>query len=218
MIIVLIGGPGAGKGTQARLIEDKFEIVQLSTGDMLRAERDSGSPLGKEIEAVISKGQLVSDELISEMISNRIEKADCANGFILDGYPRTLEQASMLDGILKDKNLKLDAVVEIVTDDEALVERISGRFTCGVCGEGYHDKFKPTKVAGICDVCGATEDKFVRRTDDNAETVRDRLKVFHEQTQPITLYYEKAGLLKKVDGMQDIDAVTQSIFEVLSEI
>ncbi|MFV0431791.1 MAG: adenylate kinase [Alphaproteobacteria bacterium] len=218
MIIILIGGPGAGKGTQARKIEEKFNIVQLSTGDMLRAERDSGSSLGQEIEAVISKGQLVSDDLISAMISNRIENDDCANGFILDGYPRTLEQASMLDEILKAKGLKLDAVVEIVTDDEALVERISGRFTCGKCGEGYHDKFKPTKTAGICDNCGAGEESFTRRSDDNAETVRGRLKVFHEQTQPITLYYEKAGLLKKIDGMQDIEIVSQSIFKLLSEI
>ncbi len=216
MIIILIGAPGAGKGTQARRLEEKFNIVQLSTGDMLRAERDSGSSLGQEIEAVISKGQLVSDDLISEMISNRIDQKDCQNGFILDGFPRTLEQASMLDKIFEQKNLKLNAVVELKTDDEAIVERISGRFTCGSCGEGYHNKFKQPKAEGICDNCGGSD--FAYRSDDNAETVRQRLDVFHQQTSPIISYYEKVGLVKSVDGMKDMDAVTTDIFDVLSEI
>ncbi len=216
MILILIGAPGAGKGTQARRIEEKFKIVQLSTGDMLRAERDSGSALGQQIEGVISKGQLVSDGLISEMISSRIDQDDCKNGFILDGFPRTLEQASMLDEIFRNKNLKLDAVVELKTDDEAIVERISGRFTCAQCGEGYHDKFKQPKVKDICDVCGSS--KFAYRNDDNAETVRQRIDVFHQQTRPIISYYEKVGLVKSVDGMQNIDAVTTDIFEMLSEI
>ncbi len=216
MIIILIGAPGAGKGTQARRIEEKFKIVQLSTGDMLRAERDSGSALGQQIEKVISKGQLVSDDLISEMLSARIDQDDCRKGFILDGFPRTLEQASMLDEIFNNKNLKLDAVVELKTDDEAIVERISGRFTCAKCGEGYHNKFKKPKVENICDICGS--DDFIYRSDDNAETVRQRLDVFHQQTQPIISYYEKVGLVKSVDGMQEIDAVTADIFEMLSEI
>ncbi len=216
MILILIGAPGAGKGTQARRIEEKFNIVQLSTGDMLRAERDSGSVLGQQIEDVISKGQLVSDDLISEMLSSRIEQDDCKNGFILDGFPRTLEQASMLDKIFEQKNLKLDAVVELKVDDEAIVERISGRYTCAACGEGYHDRFKKPKKEGICDNCGGSE--FIRRSDDNAETVRQRLDVFHQQTRPIISFYDKVGLVKSVDGMQDIDAVTGDIFNVLSEI
>lgn len=216
MILILIGAPGAGKGTQARRIEEKFNIVQLSTGDMLRAERDSGSLLGQQIEDVISKGQLVSDDLISEMLSSRIDQDDCQNGFILDGFPRTLEQASMLDKIFEEKNLKLTAVVELKTDDEAIIERISGRFTCSACGEGFHNKFKQPKVEGICDNCQGTE--FTYRSDDNAETVRQRLDVFHQQTSPIISYYEKVGLVKSVDGMKDMDAVTTDIFKVLSEI
>ncbi len=216
MILILIGAPGAGKGTQARRIEEKFNIVQLSTGDMLRAERDSGSVLGQQIEDVISKGQLVSDDLISEMLSSRIDQDDCKNGFILDGFPRTLEQASMLGKIFEQKNLKLDAVVELKVDDEAIVERISGRYTCAACGEGYHDRFKKPKKEGICDNCGGSD--FIRRSDDNAETVRQRLDVFHQQTRPIISFYDKVGLVKSVDGMQDIDAVTGDIFNVLSEI
>lgn len=216
MILILIGAPGAGKGTQARRIEEKFNIVQLSTGDMLRAERDSGSVLGQQIEDVISKGQLVSDDLISEMLSSRIDQDDCKNGFILDGFPRTLEQASMLGKIFEQKNLKLDAVVELKVDDEAIVERISGRYTCAACGEGYHDRFKKPKKEGVCDNCGGSD--FIRRSDDNAETVRQRLDVFHQQTRPIISFYDKVGLVKSVDGMQDIDAVTGDIFNVLSEI
>lgn len=215
MIIILIGAPGAGKGTQAKLIEKEFGIIQLSTGDMLRAERDSGSDLGRQIETVISKGELVSDTLISEMISARIDHDDCKAGFILDGYPRTVAQAEMLTTILQSKQLKLDAVVEIRTDDEAMVERISGRFTCEVCGAGYHDTFKAPKVENVCDVCGA-ENRFVRRSDDNPETVRERLKIYHQQTQPITNFYAAKGLLKIVDGMQDIASVTQTIIKELS--
>ncbi len=217
MIIILIGAPGAGKGTQAKLIEKEFGIIQLSTGDMLRAERDSGSNLGKQIEAVISKGELVSDTLISEMISTRIDHDDCKAGFILDGYPRTVAQAEMLGEILTNKQLKLDAVVEIRTDDEAMVERISGRFTCESCGTGYHDTFKAPKVEAVCDVCGA-KDRFVRRSDDNPETVRERLKIYHQQTRPITNFYGEKGLLKVVDGMQDIASVTQTIIKELSAL
>ncbi len=217
MIIILIGAPGAGKGTQAKLIEKEFGIVQLSTGDMLRAERDKGSKLGKQIEAVIAKGELVSDELISKMISTRIDSDDCKAGFILDGYPRTAAQAEMLTEILQDKNLKLDAVVEIRTDDEAMVARISGRFTCEACNAGYHDTFKAPKLDGVCDVCGA-KDRFIRRSDDNPETVRDRLKIYHQQTKPITDFYGKNGLLKIVDGMQDIASVTETIIKELSAL
>ena len=209
MNLILLGAPGAGKGTQAKRLEDAYGLVQLSTGDMLRAEVASGSEVGKKAAAIMESGGLVPDELIIAMISSRLDKADCRKGFILDGFPRTAPQAEALDRLLSEKNLKLDHVIEISTDDEAMIERITGRFTCAQCGAGYHDKFQRPKVDGACDKCGGTE--FKRRADDNEETVRSRLNAYHDQTAPIIDYYRASGVLESVDGMAPIDDVTSQL-------
>ncbi len=216
MIIILIGAPGAGKGTQAERIVEKYGIVQLSTGDMLREEKASGSELGKKIGQLIDAGSLVPDDVISDMIENRIQKEDCKDGFILDGFPRTLVQAESVDKILDKVGRKLDMVLEIAVDDDAVVKRISGRYSCANCSAGYHDEYKKPKVDGVCDVCGSTE--FKRRADDNPQTVQDRLSVFHAQTKPILEFYKDKNLLQTVDGMQDIDAVTKDLFVLLEKI
>jgi len=215
MNIILIGPPGAGKGTQAQILEKKHGMCQLSTGDMLRAAIKAKAPLGLEAKSLMDMGKLVPDDLMIRMIEDRISKPDCGSGFILDGFPRTVPQAEALDRMLIAHGKKLEAVIELKVDEKDLIERVSGRFTCAKCGAGYHDKFKPLKVSGVCDVCGGTE--FTRRPDDNAETLKTRLAAFHDQTAPILPYYEAKGLLKVVDGMADMADVTKGIEAALKQ-
>ncbi|MEM7169597.1 MAG: adenylate kinase [Pseudomonadota bacterium] len=213
MNIILLGPPGAGKGTQAKRLEQQHSLVQLSTGDMLRAVVASGSDLGRQAKEIMDQGQLMPDALMVSMISERIDEPDCANGFILDGFPRTTGQAEALDAMLAEKGLAMDAVIEMQVDDAALIERITGRYTCGNCGAGYHDRFQVPKTSGVCDNCGGTN--FKRRSDDNEETVRSRLTAYYAQTAPILPYYRDKGILKSVDGMADIDEVTKQIEDLL---
>ena len=213
MIVVLLGPPGAGKGTQARRIEDKMGLVQLSTGDMLRAAVAEGSALGQLAKSIMEAGDLVPDDLMIDLISERISQADCANGFILDGFPRTTAQAEALDTMLGDRTMSLDKVVSISVDEDALVERIIGRYSCADCGAGYHDTFQQPKSEGICDQCGGK--KFSRRKDDNCETVLTRLNTYHQQTAPIIPHYEADGRLVQVDGMAEISAVGDAIMALL---
>ena len=213
MNIILLGPPGAGKGTQAKLLEDKFKIVQLSTGDMLRAAVKSGSDLGRQAKEIMEAGKLVPDELVINLISERIDQPDAKYGYILDGFPRTVPQAEALDSMLEAKGQRLDHVIEMKVVDDILVGRITGRYSCAKCGAGYHDSFQKPKVAGVCDSCGGTE--FKRRADDNAETVTTRLAQYHGQTAPILPYYLNRGILKAVDGMADIDEVTRQLEAIL---
>jgi adenylate kinase len=213
MNLILLGPPGSGKGTQAKEIAARHGLVQLSTGDMLRAAVDAGSDIGRRAGAIMEKGDLVPDEVVVKIVAERIDQPDCKNGVILDGFPRTLAQAAALDGVLAGRNKQLDAVIELKVDDNSLVERIVGRFTCAKCGHGYHDRFKRPKTRGVCDVCGGTE--FVRRPDDNAETVTKRLMVYYRETSPLIGYYFCKGILRSVDGMAPIDQVTQKIAALL---
>jgi adenylate kinase len=206
--IVLLGPPGAGKGTQAKRLETKYSMVQLSTGEMLRQVVATGSELGKEAKRVMDAGQLMPDELMIRLISERIDR-DCGDGFILDGFPRTVHQAECLDQMLAEKGLKLDAVIEMKVDEEALITRITGRFSCDTCGAGYHDEFQRPKVAGVCDACGGTE--FVRRADDNEATVRARMEAYRRQTAPILPHYSAKGVLRTIDGMASIEEISGQI-------
>ena len=215
MRLVLLGPPGCGKGTQAKRLQEIFGIVQLSTGDMLRAEVAAESEIGRMADAIMHEGQFVPDAMIIAMIKARVDQPDCGNGFVLDGFPRTLAQAEALDAMLAERHLDLDRVLAIEVDDEDLVTRIGGRFSCSRCGALYHDVFSRPKKDGICDVCGAMD--FVRRPDDTAETMRKRLQVYHGQTAPIIEYYHKQGLVHCVDGAGGIEEVTNRLTAAIRE-
>jgi adenylate kinase len=216
MRLVLLGPPGAGKGTQAERIAARYGIPHLSTGNMLREAVAADTEMGRRARAIMEAGQLVPDEVMNQLVAERLAQPDAARGFVLDGFPRTLAQAEALDDLLEQRDQRLDAVLELAVDDDALVERISGRFACARCGAGYHDRFKQPRVKGVCDVCGGRE--FVRREDDKPETVRARLKAYHEQTAPLLPYYRNKGLLIAVDGMAEIDDVTAQIFEKIDAL
>ena len=217
MRLIFLGPPGAGKGTQAQILEEQRKIPQLSTGDMLRAEVAAGSDIGKQAKAAMDGGKLVSDQILIGMICNRIQQSDCVDGFILDGFPRTVAQAEALDMVLSDMGQDLDAVLELKVDDAKLIERVSGRFTCVSCGEGYHDIFKlPHPDKEKCDKCDKTD--FKRRADDNAETIASRLTTYHAQTAPLLPYYGDKGLLRSIDGLKDMKDVTADIEATLSAI
>jgi adenylate kinase len=211
--IILLGPPGAGKGTQAKRLEGERGMVQLSTGDMLRAAVKAGTPIGLQAKAVMDAGELVSDDIVSGIIGERLDMADTEKGAIFDGYPRTAAQAESLDQLLADRGRQVDFVIELEVNEEALVERVEGRFTCANCGEGYHDRFKQPKVADTCDVCGHHE--FKRRPDDNAETVRTRMAEYRAKTAPILPFYESKRLVRRVDGMADIELVSRQIAAIL---
>lgn len=212
-VLILLGPPGAGKGTQARMLEEQFGLVQLSTGDLLRAAVAAGTDVGKQAKAVMEAGDLVSDDIVIAILRDRLADADCAKGVILDGFPRTTVQAKALDILLAESGQKIDAAVSLDVDDAAMVDRISGRFTCGGCGEGYHDTYKAPKVAGQCDKCQGTD--FKRRADDNAETVAARLDAYHAQTAPLIAFYDAQGALARVDAMGAIDEIATTLGDIV---
>ena len=213
LYVVFTGAPGCGKGTQARILKERTHICHLSTGEMLREYAQKDTPLGRELKAALDRGEFASDEMIIEMVKSRIDEDDCKNGFILDGFPRTMPQAEVLEGLLAEKGIKLNCVLEIQVPDEIIMERILGRYACMKCGAGYHDKFQKPKVYGVCDVCGGTE--FSRRKDDNRTTVENRLVNYRLLTYPTIPFFERQGLLKTVDGTGTIEAVSKKIEEIL---
>ncbi len=213
MNLIVLGPPGAGKGTQARRIQERWGIIQLSTGEILREAVDAGEEVGLRAGPVLEAGDLVPDEIVILVVAERLEKPDCQNGFILDGFPRTPAQAQALDELLKNRKLMIDAVIQIVVDDSAIVERIAGRYACSKCGAGYHEKYNKPKVDGVCDNCGS--DSFERRVDDKQETVKSRLANYRRATEPILPYYSERGVLFEVNGMRGIDDVTAEIDKIL---
>lgn len=215
-ILILLGPPGAGKGTQARMLEEDFGLVQLSTGDLLRAAVAAGTEAGRKAKAVMESGQLVSDEIVLAVLKDRMAEPDVSRGVILDGFPRTAGQAAALDALLAAAGEGVTAAVSLEVDDEAMVGRVSGRYTCAGCGEGYHDSFKRPAVAGTCDKCGGTE--FKRRADDNAETVRERLRAYHAQTAPLIAHYDRQGLLHRVDAMGAIADIRAALGEIVGRV
>lgn len=216
MNLILLGPPGAGKGTQAKLIASKYGLVQLSTGDMLRAAVKAGTEVGREAKAIMERGDLVPDSVVVRVIADRIEQPDCKKGVIFDGFPRNLPQAAALDTLLKSKRRKLNAVIELKVDDKLLIERITGRFACATCGANYHDKFHLPKVNGVCDACKGTT--FTRRPDDNVETVTNRLMVYYRETSPLIGYYFCKGNLRSLDGMGAIEDVSAAVEALLAEL
>jgi adenylate kinase len=214
MNIILLGPPGAGKGTQAAKLVSERAMVQLSTGDILRAAVKEGTEIGKMAEGIMKAGKFLPDEVMAQILGEHMDKLDTATGIIFDGYPRTARQAELLDALLADRHRSLDYVIELDVNENALVERITGRFTCGACGEGYHDRFKQPIVAGQCDKCGATD--FKRRPDDNEETVRTRMAEYRNKTAPILPLYEARGIVRRVDGMGEINAISAEIETILA--
>lgn len=214
--LILLGPPGAGKGTQARMLEDSFGLVQLSTGDLLREAVAAGTEAGKAAKAVMEKGELVSDEIVIAILSDRLDQPDVTKGTILDGFPRTEAQAAALDTLLAERGQKIDAAISLEVDDEAMVARVSGRYTCEGCGEGYHDAFKQPATDGVCDKCRGTA--FKRRADDNAETVRTRLSAYHAQTAPLISYYDARDALTRVPAMGDIDDIAADLGKIVGGV
>lgn len=215
-VLILLGPPGAGKGTQARMLEEKFGLVQLSTGDLLREAVAAGTDAGKAAKAVMEAGDLVSDEIVIAILRDRMAQPDCAKGVILDGFPRTTVQAEALDGLLASNDQKINAAISLEVEDAEMVIRISGRYTCAGCGEGYHDQFKKPAQDGKCDKCGSTE--FKRRADDNAETVASRLAAYHAQTAPLITYYDGHGVLKRINAMGRIEDIAGDLEGIVSDV
>lgn len=215
-VLILLGPPGAGKGTQARMLEERFGLVQLSTGDLLRAAVAAGTPSGLAAKAVMEAGGLVSDEIVLAILRDRMAQPDVKAGVILDGFPRTAGQAEALDDLLAHLGARVTAAISLEVDDEAMIARVAGRYTCAKCGEGYHDQFKIPAVAGVCDKCGGTE--FKRRADDNADTARARLEAYHAQTAPLIAHYRALGVLEEIDAMGSIDAIAEGLGSIVSRV
>lgn len=215
-VLILLGPPGAGKGTQARMLEEDFGLIQLSTGDLLRAAVAAGTEAGKQAKAVMESGQLVSDDIVLAVLKDRMAQPDVAKGIILDGFPRTAGQAAALDQLLSEGGGKVTAAVSLEVEDAAMIARVSGRYTCAGCGEGYHDEFKQPATAGTCDKCGGTA--FKRRADDNAETVRARLQAYHAETAPLIAHYDRLSVLERVPAMGSIDGIRATLADIVGRV